>query len=292
MSDIEKNIINEYSMNSNIIFGPFIGDLLWEVCSWAPFIHYLKTVNPDKNIKVCTRTDRIDLYYGICDDFILYNIEGDYTELIPEGCNIKNINTVTRSDIMGFSKKKGFKQISPVMRWRGENFFFKKNIVLDNYRYHPNNKELLQEMLDKRVAYNNITLIPKFSSRTENKIKQEKLWDELFEKISTYENYNFLIVGKNGSYFKPKIKSENIFILEDMKPHPSNYTSLIGLTMCSLENSILGLGEFCGNVALGYLLDCNTITWGDENEIEKFEKQWNNKCERINFNKFKIEDYI
>lgn len=52
------------------LFGPFIGDLSWEILRFAPYAIYLKKENPNIKIIVLTRPERFDLY-GKCSNILI-----------------------------------------------------------------------------------------------------------------------------------------------------------------------------------------------------------------------------
>ena len=47
--------------DSAILFGPFSGELSWEFYRFAPYLIYLKRINPDIKTIVYSRAQRIDL---------------------------------------------------------------------------------------------------------------------------------------------------------------------------------------------------------------------------------------
>ena len=53
---------NQGSRGNAYLFGPFIGELSWEVFQFAPLVIYLKKLQPTVSIIVLTRQERFDLY--------------------------------------------------------------------------------------------------------------------------------------------------------------------------------------------------------------------------------------
>ena len=69
--------------NDKIVFGPFIGELGWEITRWCGFVRWFKTKNLKKNIVAVTRADRVDLYHKYVDNIMTFEIEGDYLNYRP-----------------------------------------------------------------------------------------------------------------------------------------------------------------------------------------------------------------
>lgn len=62
------------------LFGPFIGELSWEMLRFAPYAIYLKKENPEIKIIVLTRHERFDLYGQYSNILIPLNLEEDEQE--------------------------------------------------------------------------------------------------------------------------------------------------------------------------------------------------------------------
>lgn len=61
----------------SLLFGPFIGELNWELYRFAPYAIYHKKENPDKKLIVLTRNSRFDLYGKHADILVPLKIRFD-----------------------------------------------------------------------------------------------------------------------------------------------------------------------------------------------------------------------
>jgi hypothetical protein len=67
-----------------VLFGPFVGELCWEMFRFAPHAIYLKKKDPGLRIIVLTREERFDLYGQYADILIPLRIKND--ELMKRDC--------------------------------------------------------------------------------------------------------------------------------------------------------------------------------------------------------------
>ena len=69
-------------MNKAYLFGPFVGELEWEMYRFAPYAIHLKKESPDYKLIVYTRKSRFDLYGKYADVLVPLNLkyEKDFTQ--------------------------------------------------------------------------------------------------------------------------------------------------------------------------------------------------------------------
>jgi hypothetical protein len=69
-------------MRTALLFGPFVGDIIYEMCYFAPHAIYRKKESSDKGTKliVFSRPDRLDLYGQYVDIFVPLNLANDLEE--------------------------------------------------------------------------------------------------------------------------------------------------------------------------------------------------------------------
>ena len=60
-----------------VLFGPFVGELNWELYRFAPYAIYIKRRNPKKKLIVLTRSARFDLYGAYADILVPLKIRYD-----------------------------------------------------------------------------------------------------------------------------------------------------------------------------------------------------------------------
>ena len=51
-----------------ILFGPSLMEIGWEIFRWVPYIRWYKKTHPNKKIIAVTREDRLDLYFDAVDE--------------------------------------------------------------------------------------------------------------------------------------------------------------------------------------------------------------------------------
>lgn len=59
------------------LFGPFVGELSWELYRFAPYAIHLKKTKPKKKLVVFTRPERFDLYGRYADIFVPLNLKNN-----------------------------------------------------------------------------------------------------------------------------------------------------------------------------------------------------------------------
>ena len=256
-----------------IVFGPFIGGLSWELLQWSGFVRWYKKRNPSKNIIVCTRQNRADLYTGCVDDMILFTIEGDYIDKTP-----------SRYDCLYFPENlyQSYKQqlkikypnsyiFEPRLYQQHEQLFDTKCMDFE-YTPHENNKKIIDKLLSEYPERTPITICSRNRIDKPYRNWPTGHWRQTFETLHRSQLFITFVSGVDGSYFKSDFKScYNLDIYSD----PCIFTTTIGLTIEAMRQSKLTVGAQCTGIVLSNLLKTPTFFWGDR--LKEY-KDKNVKC--------------
>jgi len=132
-----KKKLKEHSaqIQDVILVGPFIGELLWELYYFVPYIIYLKKQTPDKKLIVFTRPSRFDLYGSYVDIFLPLILEND--ECKNQKCfSISNFDNNNYTRLVEYFKdryRKNYKIESHIYP-RISNIHFVDSFIKDNYK--------------------------------------------------------------------------------------------------------------------------------------------------------------
>ena len=168
-------------MKSAFLFGPFIGNLTYELFSYAPHAINIKKENPDSNLIVYTRPERLDLY-------------GKYADiLIP--LRIKNDSDVLQHKYLlsGLSKSNYDKMIQLFKRKYRDHYDIKDHIYPDITNYKSHNKwQFSRHMLNYE-----------FKPRSDNK--------KLINKHIKLNKNRYIVVDLSGLYL-----DESFYYIEEL----------------------------------------------------------------------------
>lgn len=257
---IELSALDKFK---TIIFGPFIGQLQWELLNWCGFIRWYKLNNPDKTIIVSTRQDRADLYTDVVDDLVLFNIDKDYIEKSPNGYDCFGFSIDSYNQLKNHllhTYKKSF-IFEPKLYQNNENIFSKKEM---NFEFKPNkvNKQIIHNILEKNKDRIPITFCTRNRNDSPYKNWGSARWRYLFEPIERSGRFICFVSGIQGSYYTSQ--NPNFYNLDDYSNSEIN-TTPIGLSIEAMKSSRLTVGANCSGIILSNLLGIETLTWGHIN---------------------------
>lgn len=267
--------INNLKKYNEIVFGPSLMEMGWELFRWAPFIRWYKKENKHKKIHVLTRKDRMDLYYDNVDTIIPLTIDGDYIDYRP---NMYQLNFFPREKYNQLISryKKLFKNafIFEPPNTNNRNFFNPNNMDF-SLNTNPENKRIIDSYLIK----NKIPIVISPRHRVDMKIKQDRnwkleYWHQLFDMIESSNKFITFIAGSDPSFVKPKSKA--FIVLE----HLTSFTaSNIGLTIEAIKSSKLVIGNQSAIPVLANHLKTPTLFWGHEQQRHQvLENPLNTPC--------------
>lgn len=281
---VEKFDINDLLKYDRIMFGPFLGELGWEIRRWSGFVRWFKKTYPNKVVHAATRSDREDLYYGAVDDVVTIDIEGDYTKYRPNMYRLDFFPPVEKKNLISAIKS----------TYRSFNFY-EPPITLDrnyfpleqmDFNFTPNedSKEIINRCVNRKFAKIPILISPRHRVDLEGeniRVRNWKMeyWFELYDLLERTKRFVVLVAGKTPSYIRPiEGKHKSFIILEDLI-RPTERTSLIGLTIEAIKNVKVTVGQQSSIPVLSNLLGTPTLMWGDEDHRHKvLENPFNTKC--------------
>jgi len=263
-----------------ILFGPFIGELGWEILRFSPLVPYHKKHNPDAKIVVLTRPDRFDLYGEYADILVSLNIDGKYKADCYRaiGFPMEEYKQLTDRLYNQFSKK--FNIITHIFpNISGKNFANKNQYSQKQlkYKWKPrlaNGEAIKNYILNDKQS---IVLAPRFRDGLRRNWPH---WKELYDLISNhdiYKKYNFIICGKPPDY----IPDEKNRFYDINKIKLNSEISTIGLTIEAIKRSILTVGSQSGIPNLSMMMGIPVLEWGHQRHLH--ESTYNVKKTKIYF---------
>jgi hypothetical protein len=255
-----------------ILFGPFIGELGWEILRFAPMLKYYKqnkyNIKNDIKYIILTRQDRFDLYGKNANILLPLNIENDYDKYLPDCFKLLNypISEYNKIVKLFYNKYKNKYDIINHIYPKLENKQycnknqFNKNKMIFEFNPRNDNKKLLDEYL-KNVNKKIIILSPRYRKNFKRNWNQwPKLFDLIYNDKYLMDNYEFILCGKEGEY----IKDERNRFLDINNIQLNDNTSLIGILLSLMDKSILTIGSQSAIPNLSLLKKIKVIEWGHE----------------------------
>lgn len=241
-------------MKNIILFGPFVGSLMWEFFRFAPYMVHIRNKNPQCQIAVLTRQERFDLY-------------GRYVNyLVPLKLKEDNIKKQRRFKLDGYDLKSYKKLTFQFHEMYLKRFNIQKHFFPDisDYRY-----KIRWQFPRKEMDYN-------FCPRSENDLLIKKIFpkkpfiliiqpnNKFISEISRHmiknkltKKYNIIVYGD--------YKSKNIYNINDIDIVKGS--SQLGVLIEIIRKSKLVIGPKCDLTHLSILLKTPIITWGNKSDI-------------------------
>ncbi len=285
-----------------IIFGPFIGELGWEIMRWSGFIRRYKKINKNVDVVIATRKDRYDLYSDVFDKFELFDIEYDNTMTQQNCYHNLNLPTVMKEELISKIRKNhpGYSFILP------EQFGCHKNVFefseMD-FKYNPTGRNA---EVAKKMSFRNTKKLPSvcITSRFRTYMTDElstlrnwggsnckKNWEKLFELIELDEKIFAYVLGASPTYCKAPNTYAHVINIEDFI---EDETSNIGLTIEAIKASDMTVGSQTAAIVLSNLLKTKTMFWGNQvSRLAEDENIFQTRCIGLsdkNYDKYSPED--
>lgn len=258
-------------MNNAILWGPFIGELGWEILRFSALVPYKREeLQYSKEIIhiVMTREERFDLYGLNSDILVPLRIQND-NNLKPNCFKLEGFSAKDYQNLIFKFKekyKKRFNILGHIYPEIDKKQFcnkvqFPNKYMLFDWKPRYSNKELIDNLIpnDKPL----ITIAPRFR----NGLKRNwPYWTLLYNKIKNSDllkKYNFVICGKDPDYVK---ETDNKFYdINNLKF--GNEASVIGLTIECIKRSILTVGSQSGIPIMSLLLKTPVLEWGNQKDL-------------------------
>lgn len=271
-----NEIVSELIKHDEIIFGPFVGELSWELFRWSGFIKWFSKKYPDIRILISTMNDRIDLYNDIFKEIDTFEIEGD-----RKSGYTSNISSFTYNKILEPLKDryKSLYLFEPIQFGTNRNVF---DLECMDHTYSPRkaNSDLLESVILNNKDKIPIVLTSSQYNESSPAIWGDHNWKLLMELLNNSNEYIVFNSGFSELYYKPPIKFKNIVDLDFYDNYAFN-TSKIGFLIEAIKKSTITVGLQTNVMMLSNLLKVPTIFWGyNVKHIDRFNNPHNiaNKC--------------
>jgi len=271
-------------MEKALLAGPFIGELGWHILRFAPYVIWQKQNHyKDSKLIVLCREDSFDLYGTHADILVPMRIEGDCTKYTGDCFRLIHY---PESEYHSLAKK--FKQkyktrfsisaqLYPKIDKR--NFYQKnqypQNQLLPDFRPRQQNFDLISQYIPKNKPW--VVISPRFRKGYKRNWKH---WLELYDMIESsglMNRFEFILIGKAPEY-TPDPKKRFF----DINQIPiGDESSLIGLTIAIVKQSILTVGSQSAIPNLSLQLKTEVLEWGNQRTLHT--KTYNYTNTKITF---------
>ncbi len=209
-----------------VLFGPFVGELSWELFRFAPYAIHFKKNNPRLRLIVLTRPSRFDLYGQYADILVSLRLENDTDPNGRDGFKLVGYKEEHYYEIVKYFKakfKKRFHIIDhkyPDIRgWRYKvRWQFPREKMDYDFLPMKKNKEIARRALGK-----NIGIVDNLA--TNKKIEREDIIDgvDLFARITNF-------TGNKSTFLGSMIECIKLskFVIGDIRHEVSHLALLLG----------------------------------------------------------------
>lgn len=270
-------------IHKNIIFGPFIGELDFELYHWSPYIKHLATTT-DKNIKVITRYNRMDIYNNCMssDNIETFKLDGDYDYVKP--LFDRTTPHDTDQNIINVYLDKIHKDnprhiiITPSS--------FDNRLYLNKLGFNPEynikprreNRKYMNTLMAKKTGnLIPITIIPRHRHDIDKKNWGKNRWVELFNLLTRSKKFFIFVAGCSPTVTEYNYGYHNRTELLEKYNDPTKKISTFGLTYEAMRSSRLVIGPQTALIKVANQLEIPVLTWGNHEQKYTKEFAFNNK---------------
>lgn len=246
-----------------------ISELFWEVARFAPYVIW-KRQREYKNRKdvkfICiTRPENFDIYGRNASILVPFKIK-DQEKYPANGFRLDNMPELEYYSIINdfrnhFKEKYDIIEIVYPDISKGQflnKHQFPRNKMIYNFLPRNANKEIIKKYSDEKPF---VVLAPRYR---EGFKRNWPFWNDLYDMIlenkKLKKKYNFVIVGRPPDYV-PDIQ-KRILDINDMEQNIN--TSLFGLTIEAIKNSVLTVGSQSAIPNISLLLGVPSLQWGHQ----------------------------
>jgi len=250
-----------------ILAGPCIGEFYWEAGRFVPHVIWKKKVQyKDENPKliVFTRPDRYDLY-GLHADKGFKFIITDEDKFNQNGYRLDNFEFERYSQMIEIFRNQCsdyeiidhiFPDISKA-QFCNRDQYSKKEMVYDYQPRYENGKKVAEYLGEYNPL---VVLAPRFRNNLKRNWPYWQKFYDLIRKSNIWTEFTFIICGNKGSY----IPDEKDRFLDINKIQSEGFTSLSGLLIEILRNSVLTVGSQSAIPNISLLLKTEVLEWGHQ----------------------------
>lgn len=268
---------------SRILFGPFVGELGWEIKRWAGFIRWFKLKNPNIIVEVCTRENRKELYTNCVDAVTTFEIEDDYDKYRPNQYNLDFYPDEKYQILLQYIKTTypDYHIFESPRRTGNKNYFDPAKM---DFNFNPTDPSII---LVNTILKQNDSKIPiVISPRHRIDMKKtsglrnwvDSYWNDLYNLIERHKKYVALVVGFGDTYKKPNQDNSSCYCLEHYIDESSGINSM-GLVLAAIKKAKVMIGQQSALPILANHIGTPTIMWGHEQHRHQvLENPLNTRC--------------
>jgi len=260
-----------------ILCGPYIGELGWELLRFAPYILW-KKLNKNAKLIILTRKERFDLYGKHAHILVPLQIEGDYTKYKPncfrlDGFLIHRYENIAKKFYNQYKDQYNIvDHIYPKIAGKqyAQKNQYPQNQLYTKFKPRNENRKLVYEYIPNKKPW--VVISPRFRKGFKRNWKHwQKFYDLIWESKLT-KKFEFIIIGKSPEYTPDE---KNRFFDINRIPLNKN-SSLIGLTISIVYNSVLAIGSQSAIPNLSLLLNTDVLEWGNQKMLHTKTYNYNN----------------
>jgi len=249
---------------NKVVFGPFIGELGWELFRWAGYIRWVKQQYPEKDVVVATRSDRVDLYRGSVNEIYTFDILGDYSKYKPNCYALNAYPASERNRLIDRIKEMYPNHTLIPPPDTGSKNFFKNEQMVYNFAPHKDNKIVIDScLIGGKIP---IVISPRHRLDVKSRNWIESYWEDLYALLDRDQLFKIFIVGKSPTIAKPDSSMyECITVVENLiADNEGLVITDIGLTIEAIKASKITVGQQSALPILSNYLSVPTLMWGHE----------------------------
>ena len=248
----EKDFSQKYVKDTAYLFGPFVGELSWEIYRFAPHVIYFARRNQKVVIVVFTRPERFDLY-------------GSYADILVP-LEVKNLEQecfrIRRLSIKEYKWN--------ALRFRGK-YSRRFNVALHRYPDITGDRYRLKWQFSRskmsyrfRPRVENEVVISSLINKLRKKIvvidtswiKEEEEKKKILDRLTLLEKYVFFVYDKDLLY-----EHTGVFLLSRDLPLNKPKVTLLGCMIPLLKQSFVTIGNLASPIShLSLLLKTPLLT--------------------------------
>jgi hypothetical protein len=277
------DILTDLKTKNNILFGPFVGEVGWEIFRWSGFVRKYKSDHPNKKIIVCSRNDMYDLYNGYIDEFVPLEIQNEKPDCYLAR-NLQNHDEILKSLT---EKYPNYYILNPSQFGLNRNVFGVSDM---SFELTPREKNIaIIESIVFGINKSILVIAPRHRQDETKRNWGVDRWMKFYELIFKSKEYFTIIAGKSPSFVVPP-KNYGFYILEEFVDDQS---SLIGLTTEAIKRSKLTIGSQSSIPQLSLLLKTPVISWGNQKRRHSIDENiMRTKCVFFDDPKYTIDPSI
>lgn len=281
-----QKILDNLNRRDRIVFGPFVGELGWEIYRWCGFVRWYIKNNPKKDIVVSTRPGRIEFYTGLGAKIHTFAIEGEYSKYRPNMYTIDWYPATEYHNIIQDIKKKYPKhyimESRPLQKVKNVFTIFPPSRTDFNFTPNKANKEIIRMIKEANPNKKLITVASRWRADLTRANWRKEYWTQLFDILDKSGKYYVITTGVSPSYVKPDVNYKHFFDVEDFLNTGKKEETSIGLTIEAIKQSDLMVGSVTSIPIIAKLVKTPLLMWGlDGTRHAKRENPFNSKVEFI-----------